>query len=172
MKTKDTSRGLTVERVRHLLAYDPVDGVLRWKPVDDLNPRVFPGQIAGSTNGRGYVHVSVDGHLYFVHRLIWFHVFGEWPKDQIDHKDLDKTNNRLDNLREANNSQNNTNVVCTNVLGIKGVSKIGKRWKASIGKDGRTHYLGVFNTPEAAHAAYMEAAVRLHGEFANDGRVH
>lgn len=40
------------------------------------------------------------------------------------------------------------------------------KWGANVNKDGRRHYLGLFTTPEKAHAAYRIAAYELHGEFA------
>ncbi|MCA8339501.1 AP2 domain-containing protein [Burkholderia multivorans] len=43
------------------------------------------------------------------------------------------------------------------------------RWVARIQHGGKQHYLGMFDTPELAHAAYVAAAKRLHGEFANAG---
>lgn len=173
MRPKDITYGLTAERARHLLAYDPVDGVLRWKPVEDLHDKVKPGMIAGSDNGNGYIRIWIDGHRYVLHRVIWLIVYGEWPKNMVDHRDGDKTNNRLENFREATNSQNKANgSYRTSPLGLKGITASGKKWHAQIRKDGKTHYLGTFEDPEDAHAAYMAAAQHFHGEFANSGKVH
>ncbi len=40
------------------------------------------------------------------------------------------------------------------------------KWKATIGHKRRKIYLGRFDTPELAYAAYCAAAKELHGEFA------
>jgi hypothetical protein len=58
-----------------------------------------------------------------------------------------------------------------NKSGFKGVSlhRPTGKWIAFIMARGKHKYLGLFQTPEAAHARYCEAADELHGEFANHG---
>jgi hypothetical protein len=91
---------------------------------------------------------------------------------QIDHVNGNPLDNRRCNLRLATASQNqhNQRIRCDNTSGFKGVSWYPnyKKWLATICFKGRSHNLGYFETPEAAHAAYCEASARLHGEF---GRV-
>lgn len=91
---------------------------------------------------------------------------------EIDHIDGDGLNNRRSNLRIATAFQNhqNTPLRVDSASGLKGAHPCRQtgRWKSEITANGRTHYLGRFDTPEAAHAAYTEASVRLHGAF---GRV-
>jgi Demerecviridae HNH endonuclease len=93
---------------------------------------------------------------------------GHWCAQVIDHRDLDPSNNRLTNLRRATKSQNNANrrVCRNNASGLKGVSPDRGRWRASIRKNGRRRHLGMFPTPQAAHAAYVKAARKLFGRFA------
>jgi HNH endonuclease/AP2 domain len=95
---------------------------------------------------------------------------GAWPKSQIDHIDLDKDNNRWGNLREATPLQNNWNSSrpVTNKSGFKGVSwcRQNSRWLATIRVNGKSTYLGYWNTPERAFIAYMFAAWRYFGDFA------
>jgi HNH endonuclease/AP2 domain len=89
---------------------------------------------------------------------------------EVDHRDGDGLNNRRDNLRSATSSQNaqNQKAKSNNRSGLKGIWKLPDgRWKAKVVCGGISHYLGIFFTPEDAHAAYIEAAKRLHGEFAN-----
>jgi hypothetical protein len=87
---------------------------------------------------------------------------GEWPADQIDHKNRVGTDNRWENLRAATNQQNqfNTTVRRNNKCGLKGVhwSKEKKKWRAQIGLNGKTWSLGYYLTPEDASAAYRDAA--------------
>lgn len=87
--------------------------------------------------------------------------------DLTDHRDGDGLNNRRKNLREATHSQNiqNQGRSRRNTTGFKGVSLCKGRFKATIGFEGKAHYLGNFGTPEAAHAAYCAASLKLHGEF-------
>jgi len=96
---------------------------------------------------------------------------GEWPKNQIDHIDREKSNNRFSNLREANNAQNNSNRPAqqNNKSGYKGVSPVNRRlpWVAQIRVAGKSIWLGRFETKELAYAAYCRAAKEHHGEFAH-----
>lgn len=88
----------------------------------------------------------------------------------VDHINGNGLDNRRSNLRLATRSENmrNSRQSSANTSGFKGVgwSKRDNNWRASITIDGRQHYIGAFSTPEIAHAAYMEVAERLFGEFA------
>jgi len=94
---------------------------------------------------------------------------GEWPVVEIDHRDQNGLNNCWANLRLADKSQNSANRGANrnNRIGLKGVSKQGKRYRATIQVRGHWQQIGVFDTPELAHAAYAAAASRLCGEFAS-----
>jgi hypothetical protein len=94
---------------------------------------------------------------------------GAWPRGQIDHANLKKDDDRWCNLREApsQSAQSaNRGRLHINKVGFKGVTFEKRRFRAQITKDDKQYHLGYFATPEAAHAAYVEAAKRLHGEFA------
>ena len=92
-------------------------------------------------------------------------------KRHADHINHDTLDNRRSNLRIATHAQNqwNTGVRKCNTSGFKGVDRRGRWWHARIGVNGKRHFLGSFASPESAHAAYCEAAARLHGRFANLG---
>lgn len=64
-----------------------------------------------STNGQGYykVNLYINGaKKYTIHRLVWIVFNGMIPKEyEINHKDEDKSNNRLDNLELVTRKQNN-----------------------------------------------------------------
>ena len=160
--------GITAKRLRNLLAYDATTGIFVWRVT--RSRKAPAGAVAGYVNQSGYRHIIVDGEEYKAHRLAWLHVTGKWARKRIDHADGDLNNNRFSNLREATHSQNlaNSRLRRDNKVGLKGVcqERTTGRWMANINKDGRRHYLGLFDSPEEAHAAYCDAAARLHGEFA------
>lgn len=155
--------------------YDPETGELRWKLIEATNRLEktwntrYGGKLAGSL-WDGYLRVNLDRKHYRVHRLIWTMMTGETPIE-IDHCDLNRSNNRWINLREATRNENarNGSVRCQNVSGLKGVSftpHMRKRpYRAWIKKDGVREHLGYHATAEEAHAAYCEASQRLHGDF-------
>lgn len=94
------------------------------------------------------------------------------PDDmQIDHINGNRLDNRRENLRLATNSQNamNQGKRKNNTSGFKGVSwhKPNKKWLAHIRLNSKTIHLGLYTTRELAYAAYCDACVKLHGEFAH-----
>lgn len=155
-----------VEELRKLFRYDPETGKLYWK-VSRPNVRGKAGDKAGNLDGK-YLRVKVKGRSYLVHRIIWAIVKGYWPRSVLDHRDLNKLNNRIENLREATKSQNrvNSGVQKNSRSKLKGVKPHGKRWVARIPCNGKTKHLGVYATPEEAAKVYDAECRRLHGEFA------
>jgi hypothetical protein len=98
---------------------------------------------------------------------------GVWPAAEIDHVNGVSSDNRLVNLREATAAENRCNRGATvnNRTGFKGVSwhKRCRKYQARIKVRGKDTYLGLFTSPEEAHAAYQSAVYDFHGAFANPG---
>jgi HNH endonuclease/AP2 domain len=159
---------LNSEKLKAIYSYDPDTGIVI---------RIRDGVRAGSeftcgTDKKRYRRVRVDGRDVSEHRVIWAIVYGKTP-DKIDHRDGDGTNNKLVNLREATLTQNQQNrkLSKSNSTGLKGVSvrKDSNKFFAFIKQNKKTKYLGAYNTAEEAHAVYVQAATKLHGEFINLG---
>lgn len=82
------------------------------------------GSPAGCLEPNGYWRASLNGIRYGVHRIIWELHYGEIPEGLlVDHIDLDRANNRIENLRLATYRQNNTNKAMDkrNTTGVTGV---------------------------------------------------
>ena len=157
-------KSLTAELAREILDYDPDTGVFRWK-VTNKRSHASAGSLAGCLHSTGYWYIQVDGRNYRAHRLAWLITHGTFPADQIDHRDGDRANNRLANLREvtnAGNQQNQRRARSDSTTGLLGVSPEKNGFKARIRVDRKTRYLGHFGTPEQAHAAYLDAKRQLH----------
>jgi hypothetical protein len=121
---------------------------------------------AGGINSGGYIHIKIMGQMFKAHRLAFLYMNGEFPKNQVDHINGVPSDNRWVNLREATFSQNMHNSKSRRNDGMKGVFASRRRWGAQIQINKVRVYLGHFLTKEDAHAAYCEAAMEYHGEFA------
>lgn len=122
------------------------------------------GLRAGTAGVRGYRQIWYKGRQYYEHRLAWFIMTGEWPPDQMDHIDRDRSNNKWSNLRLADQAQNNWN--SKNRSGYRGAYRNDKgTWMSAITVNGRSYFLGNYDTPEEAHQVYMEVAEEIHGDF-------
>lgn len=171
LSAKDDRYSIPLDVVRNLLSYDPEEGIFRWRTTG--KGRRMDGTV-GEVTGNGYLRVTIRGKKYLAHRLAWFYVHGEWPNGDVDHANLDKMDNRIDNLRIATPAQNmaNTRTFSHNKSGFKGVRlrtdhhKRRKPYEATIYVAGKPKYLGTYATPEEAHAAYVVAANENFGEFA------
>lgn len=159
---------LTQAYLREILDYNSETGIFTWR-VKIGNIKI--GQLAGFTHNKiPYHQIKVRQKLYLAHRLAWLWVYGEFPNGYLDHIDMNRSNNRIDNLRIATNSQNQGNIKLwkTNTSGYRGVHwcrKTGK-WRAGIRINSHLHCLGSFNTREEAAEAYNKAAFEVWGEFA------
>jgi hypothetical protein len=102
---------IDADYVRKRLEYDPDTGVFTWKPrIDDKRwTAQFAGGVAGSINNKGYRRIRIDGESYVAARLAWVYVYGEWPKNQIDHINRKRDDDRLVNLRDVTHTENNNN---------------------------------------------------------------
>lgn len=158
---------IDAEILRTLLHYDPDTGVFTWRVSRYGGARA--GNIAGSLRKTGYRGIKVCGKLYYEHRLAWLYVYGEWPSNFIDHINCIEDDNRIANLRLANNWQNKANSRKHKAGLPKGVKKCHYRYLARIRVDKTEKYLGVYDTPEQAHAAYCEAAQKEFGAYYRAG---
>lgn len=161
-----TANLITTDRLREVLNYDPTTGAFTW--LVRTSSRIHVGDIAGRADPLGYRKIRVDGREYLAHRLAFLFMTGDWPADEIDHRDGEPSNNAWTNLREATRSQNTANTrLRKNKTLPKGVSfrASSGRYIAQIVIHRETKYLGSFATPEDAHRAYLHAARLFHGDF-------
>lgn len=163
-KRHTAQNALTLERLRELLEYNPATGDFTWKAARENSVR--SGRVAGWVSVKGYKIVEIDRKQFPAHRLAWFYVHGGFPSGQVDHINGLRTDNRLANLRIVSNSVNQQNKrrarsdSKTGILGVH-LHRPGK-WQAKINVGGRKKSLGMFDSPTAAEAAYLDAKRRMH----------
>lgn len=153
---------LTQEKLQHLLDYDPLTGIWTWR-----NPlprsKMKSGDIAGRITG-GRRQIRIASGFFYASRLAWLYMTGEWPQDQIDHINRIRDDDRWENLREANQSQNSFNRSwCEESGEWRGIRCCGNQFAVSIGNQ----YLGLFKTFEEAKAARDMKLMHKAGEFAS-----
>lgn len=165
--------------IRDILNYDPDTGIFVWKSrpasmfPDERAAKIWNTRFAGKQAGRlkqsGYSEISIHSVKYYSHRLAFLLMEGEWPSGDVDHVNQDKADNRWANLRHATRSQNNANrgKQINNSSGYKGVTFHRGKWRAKIKHGGHHIDLGRYESKEQASHAYIAAANKMYGEFAN-----
>jgi len=156
---------LTADYLRKILHYAPDTGLFTWR----VSPRrnISCGQLAGSFNSDGYLQISIHNRSYKAHRLAWLYTFDRWPICEIDHINGDKSDNRIENLRDVSRNENQHNTRrarahnASGFLGV-GLHKQTGKWRARIRVNKNLTHIGLFNTPEEAHQAYIVAKRKLH----------
>ena len=156
---------IPVSQLFEIMDADFKSGKLTWKATNQK------GKEIGRLTKKGYLFFSHAGMKLMSHRVIYAMYWGEWPEDQIDHINGEKLDNRIENLRVVNTSENQSNHFsprANNKAGCRGVTLMSgyahKKYRAEITKNGRKHSLGYFATPEEASLAYLSAKMKLHPE--------
>lgn len=175
---------LTAEYVRECLDYDPETGLLTWKrrprehftsdrSYNSWNSK-HSNKEAGSLKKRtNYRHIRINHKFYSSHRIAWLIVYGEWPKNDIDHIDQDRSNNKITNLRDVPNSENQKNQTMkrNNTSGHTGIYPVPSgKWKASIYVNGKNKTIGTFRDKEDAIKARKDAEIK-YGFYPNHGKI-
>ena len=154
---------LTQAELKEVLDYNPETGIFIWKKT--MNNNAKKGKIAGWVSFYGYIEIRYDNKNYKAHRLAWLYMMGRFPNFQIDHKNTIKNDNRIDNLRDttaAINNQNTRKCLKNSSTGFLGVIPKRGKFVACIGVNYKKIHLGVFESPEEAHEAYLKAKRVLH----------
>lgn len=145
------------------------DGELYWKIT--AGTRGIAGNKASTLRKDGYYGVTLKKTLYLTHRVIFAIVHGYLP-EVVDHKNHNRSDNRIENLRAADNSFNiwNSRISSANSSGVKGVriTSSGK-FEARVAVHGKTIQVGTFHTIEEAEMALRSVREKEHGCFSCHG---
>jgi len=155
------------ERLLQVIEYDPNTGVFTrtvrlaqcHRAGDRADFEVMKGRM------KGYRRITIDNQRHLAHRLAWLYVYGSWPVASIDHINGNRSDNRIENLRDVAQSINLENMRrprSGNPSGLLGVSEHQGRWRSRITVGGETHYLGMFATAEEAYETYLNVKRKLH----------
>lgn len=157
---------MNINALKELFTYNPDTGEIHWVA---LGKGRIKKKAAGTKLHSGYIGICIGQKRIQAHRLAWILFYGEMPKNQIDHINGIKTDNRICNLREATNSQNGKNLSISkaNKSGYKGVcfEISNNRWKAYIRFNGKMISLGRFKNIEDAIKVRKEAEIKYFGEW-------
>ena len=142
------------------------NGVL-YSKIDRKQSTIKKGDVVGGINSKGYLRTCIACKSYKVHRLIFMMFYGYMPTE-IDHVNGIKTDNRIENLRKANHSQNQSNKSKTkrNSTGKKGITSEYGKWRVRVGINKKTINVGIFEDLELAELVATEARSKFHGNFA------
>lgn len=163
------------------LSYCPDTGIFTWlerlggSKGDNIFNSLFAGKTAGfisfcKKSKTSYIHIKIGNKTYKAHRLA-FAIMGKCLPEEVDHIDHDGCNNRWNNLRPSDSSDNSRNLPMqsSNKSGCIGVNwhKAAKKWQArAVSKDGKRIDLGRFDTLEQAIAVRRHYEVEF-GYFQN-----
>lgn len=144
--------------------YDPDTGFLHWKQRPSNN--VMWGDQVGGSDRNGYLQVKLNGVFYRQHNFVWIMHNGDIPDGvTIDHKNKNKDDNRLDNLRLATARQQEIH------RRVKGFTRqmdcTLRPWRSRHSVDGRMTNIGSFSTALQARLAYERHTYELEPEFAS-----
>lgn len=168
---------LTQKQLKSLLSYNKDTGIFTW--LNCNSGSVKKGDTAGNINHYGYMRIgtTINGKVkrYLAHRLAWLYVHGSLPRNQIDHINHDRLDNRIINLREATHEENQRNktMQLNNKSGVTGVSfhKPTSKWRSHIQVNGKSIHLGLFIYKNDAICARLHAN-RLYKFHSNHGKCN
>ena len=166
---------ITQERLKELLHYCPETGVFTWLDyIGRVNNQTKPGDTAGSLDKlSGYIRITVLGKAYRAHRLAFLYMTGSFPKDNTDHVNQVKHDNRWENIRDVTQAENTKNISMhkDNKSGFTGVywCKRSIKWVSCVRVEGKLKNLGYFISLDKAIEARKKANIK-YGFHPNHGQ--
>ena len=156
---------LDAATLRSVLDYDAETGVFRWK--NPTSPRLHKGEVAGSMRPDGRRRIRIGYKAYLASRLAWLYVYGEWPVQIIDHRDRNRSNDAIANLRTADTSQSlgNRGARQRSRLGLRNIVKHKQRYVVRFFQNKRATYRESFVSLDEAIAARNAQLVARYGAF-------
>ena len=121
----------------------------------------------GVKNKHGYIAMKFKKQTFFAHRIIWCLLNGDLKGMDVDHINNVRDDNRIENLRLLTRSQNNENLKTaksnnkTKLLGAS-LKKGTNKYVAQIKHNNKVMHLGLFDTAEKAHEAYINKKREIH----------
>lgn len=181
---------IDIDLIRKLLRYEPETGKLYWlirspDTFDDglcsrehkcamWNAKFAEKETFNFPNRGHYLQGTLLNKTYKTHRVIWAIYHGAWPIGPLDHINGVRDDNRIGNLREVTQAENNRNMrmPSCNTSGYIGIHlhETGRYWRARISVRGNQKHLGYFPSFEDAFAA-RKAAEAEYGYHPNHGRT-
>jgi hypothetical protein len=157
---------LTQKDLQNIIHYSPETGIFTW-----ARPRkgIAVTDKVGTLKPSGYIVILVKAKLYRAHRLAWLYMTGNWPENEIDHINGDRSDNRFCNLREATKAQNNWNrkIRKDSKTGVKNVLHYPKwgLYYVKITANKVSHSFGPYKTLQEAEKVAHEKRIQIHGNF-------
>lgn len=146
-------------------------GLLNYNPLTGIVVYQKSGKEAGGITSSGYLRFKHQKETWPMHRIIYKMVYGV-DCDRIDHENHNRLDNRLENLKNVDNTGNlrNRSIFSNNTSGVMGVSFIVSRqkWQATICHNGVGINLGRFKTKEEAISVRKQAELN-YGYHPNHG---
>lgn len=151
---------MTQIELKQKLKYDSTTGIFTWLSGKYKNKQA--GTIGGTLPDNGYIKITINKKEYKAHRLAWLYVHGEFPPKLLDHINRDRTDNRIDNLRVADDATNSKNQTLykNNTSGYHGITSHGDKWRARINVNGKKIHLGIFENLQDAVKARKQAELQ------------
>lgn len=150
------------------ISYDMGSGTLVWRTTKG---RAIKGEKVGWLSKHGYIEAQVQGKRFKAHHLVWYIHHGYFPK-QLDHIDGDRTNNKIENLRECttvenarNRKKKNNRALPRNVYHAKTKGK----YRVYLTIEGKQISFGTFSDLRLADSVAKQARELYYGAFAGNG---
>ena len=174
IRTLAEGEKITQDLLQDLVSYDPDTGILLWQErnarhftatsrsaqhqASHWNSRWAGKKAFNCMTAKGYLRGSLNSRAYLAHRIIWIITTGQDAVDEIDHKNGNKCDNRITNLRAADrflNCQNRSSVLgsTSNYIGVSWSAHMGK-WRSQIIRKNKPTHLGYFDCEIDAAKAY------------------
>ena len=163
----------SIDYLARRISVDIHQGIVRWidatKYHSRLNGRCAGSKRLGTSNGKYYWHVKIDGIPLKRSHIVFLFANGRWPSDQIDHINGNSLDDRIENIREVTHTQNAWNHKGrTKSSGLPmGVRQMPSgKYQARITCNKKVYQIGSFCSLEQAVSAYQTKRKEMFGDYA------